>query len=74
MKEWFLASELMDLPGMPSSNSGIAQKAKRDDWKSRKTRGQSRALEYHISSFDEQDLAELPDKFGSRVIPDNGIT
>ena len=71
MKEWFLASELMGLPGMPGSNSGIAQKAKRDGWKGRKARGQSRALEYHISSFDERDIADLRDKYGSEVIPDN---
>lgn len=71
MKEWFLSSDLMDLPGMPGSSSGISQRAKREGWKSRKTRGQSRSLEYHISSFNEQDLAELREKFGAEVIPDN---
>lgn len=71
MKEWFLASELIGLPGMPGTNSGIALKAKRDGWKGRKARGKSRALEYHISSFDERDIADLRDKYGSEVIPDN---
>lgn len=71
MKEWFLSSDLMDLPGMPNSSAGISQKARREGWKSRKTKGMSRALEYHISSFDEQDLAELRVKFGNSAIPDN---
>ncbi|KJY78941.1 helix-turn-helix domain-containing protein [Vibrio nigripulchritudo] len=71
MKEWFLSSDLMDLPGMPGSSSGISQRAKREGWKSRKTRGQSRSLEYHISSFNDQDLEELRVKFGDELIPDN---
>ena len=71
MKEWFLSSELMALPSMPGSTAGISQKAKREGWRSRKTKGQSRALEYHISSFDEQYLEELREEFGSEVIPDN---
>ncbi|MEL7291524.1 helix-turn-helix domain-containing protein [Vibrio coralliilyticus] len=71
MKEWFLSSDLMDLPGMPSTTAGISAKARREGWKSRKARGLSRAFEYHISSFDEQDLAELREKYGSEVIPDN---
>ena len=61
----------MALPSMPGSTAGISQKAKREGWRSRKTKGQSRALEYHISSFDEQYLEELREEFGSEVIPDN---
>lgn len=71
MKEWFLSSDLMDLPGMPNSSAGISQKARREGWKSRKTRGMSRALEYHISSFCEEDLEDLRVKFGKDEIPDN---
>ncbi|MGL4225433.1 MAG: helix-turn-helix domain-containing protein [Vibrio sp.] len=71
MKEWFLSADLMDLPSMPNSPAGISQKARREGWVSRKTKGMSRALEYHISSFDEQDLAELRAKFGDQEIPDN---
>ncbi|MFA0026609.1 DNA-binding protein, partial [Vibrio sp. 10N.261.49.A5] len=71
MKEWFQSSDLMDLPGMPSTRAGVSSRARREDWKSRKARGMSRGLEYHISSFNEEDLAELREKFGSEVIPDN---
>ncbi|MFA0113548.1 S24 family peptidase [Vibrio sp. 10N.261.46.E11] len=71
MKEWFLSSELMALPGMPGSSAGISQRAKREGWKSRKTKGQSRALEYHVSSFDEQDLEELRAVYGDVAIPEN---
>jgi len=71
MKEWFLSSDLMDLPSMPGTTAGISSKARKEEWKSRKARGQKRALEYHISSFSEEDIAELRSKFGDKEIPDN---
>lgn len=71
MKEWFLSSDLMDLPGMPSTTAGISSRARREGWKSRKARGKSRAIEFHLSSFNEQDLEELREKYGHDSIPDN---
>ncbi|MFA0500294.1 S24 family peptidase, partial [Vibrio sp. 10N.222.46.A1] len=32
MKEWFLSTELMGLDGMANSSSGVAQKARRNNW------------------------------------------
>ncbi|NOH35640.1 S24 family peptidase [Vibrio chagasii] len=61
----------MDLPGMPSTRAGVSSRARREDWKSRKARGMLRGFEYHISSFNEEDLAELRAKFGDEAIPDN---
>lgn len=51
MREWFLSSELSGLDGMPTSNTGVSQKGRRNKWLSRKSLGSSRILEYHISNF-----------------------
>ncbi|HBV77627.1 MULTISPECIES: helix-turn-helix domain-containing protein [Vibrio] len=64
MKEWFLSTELVDIRGVPNSPSGIAQQARRHDWKTRKAKGNGRALEYHISNFNKDVIAQLREKFG----------
>lgn len=76
MKEWFLSSELMELDGLPSTTQGLSQKAKRDNWKSRKAAGKGRALEYHISNFHEDIQTQLfnqhkekPKSNVSKVLP-----
>jgi hypothetical protein len=38
-------------PGLTSSRRGLAAKAKREGWKSRKRQGRGGGLEYHISSL-----------------------
>ncbi|MUJ21335.1 helix-turn-helix domain-containing protein [Aliivibrio fischeri] len=65
MREWFLTSELMALDGMPGTTAGIAKRAKRNDWKSRKANGQGRSLEYHISNFNEDIIAQLKSLYGN---------
>lgn len=64
MREWFLSSELMALDGMPSSTAGIAKRAKRNEWKSRKANGQGRSLEYHLSNFNDEIIAQLNQIYG----------
>jgi len=54
MREWFLSSELIQLDTMPSSIAGISQKAKRENWKSRKAKGGGRSLEFHLTNFKPQ--------------------
>ena len=51
MREWFLSTELMDMDEMPGSTAGISQRARRENWKSRKAKGGGRSLEYHLSNF-----------------------
>lgn len=63
MKEWFLSSELVGLDGMPNSLTGVTQKAKRNNWLSRRSAGSSRALEYHISSFHPDIKRQLVAKY-----------
>ncbi|MBD1576275.1 S24 family peptidase [Vibrio sp. S11_S32] len=64
MREWFLTTELIQINGLPSSPQGFSQKAKRADWKSRKAKGKGTTLEYHISNFDDDVVAQLREKFG----------
>ncbi|WKY94381.1 S24 family peptidase [Vibrio metoecus] len=47
----------------PSNLKGISQKAKRNNWLSRKAVGQGRALEYHISSFHPEIQDQLIEKY-----------
>ncbi|WP_027696723.1 helix-turn-helix domain-containing protein [Vibrio litoralis] len=67
MREWFLSSELMEIDGLPSSPQGLSQKAKRNDWKSRKASGKGTALEYHISNFSNDVIEQLQAKYGQEA-------
>ncbi|MGF1840975.1 helix-turn-helix domain-containing protein [Vibrio atlanticus] len=71
MKEWFLSSDLMHLQDMPGTTAGISKKARKEGWISRKVKGASRSLEYHISSFDPLIVTQLRDELGAEQIPDN---
>lgn len=71
MREWFRTVELLKIDGLPSSPQGFSQKAKREGWKSRKASGQGSSLEYHISNFDEDVIAQLREKYGESEVPDN---
>ena len=59
MKEWFLSTELIGLDTMPGTIAGISQKAKRENWKSRKAKGGGRSLEYHICNFNDDIIQQL---------------
>ncbi|PKL44353.1 MAG: hypothetical protein CVV41_06865 [Candidatus Riflebacteria bacterium HGW-Riflebacteria-1] len=51
MREWFSTAKLVGLDGLPSSRRGILEKAKRENWQSRKRQGRGGGLEYHVSSL-----------------------
>ena len=51
MKEWYTASELMDMPGLPASERRIRDRAKRDHWQSRPRQAKGGGLEYHLSAL-----------------------
>lgn len=73
MKEWFLSTELIEIQGLPNTVNGIGIKARRGNWKTRKASGKGTALEYHISNFNEDVIAQLREKFddvgGGQVHP-----
>ncbi|MEZ8603617.1 helix-turn-helix domain-containing protein [Vibrio splendidus] len=63
MKEWYLSTELVGLDGMANSATGVSQKAKRNNWLSRKSASGSRALEYHISNFHPDVKRQVIEKY-----------
>lgn len=63
MREWFLSTELVGLRGMANSSSGVAQKARRNNWLTRRSKAGTRALEYHISNFHPDIKKQLIEKY-----------
>ncbi|EKN6162494.1 hypothetical protein DVQ60_03235 [Yersinia enterocolitica] len=52
LNEWFSASELAGLPGLPGDKSSVNRKANKEDWKRRQKKGiKGVAFEFHISSL-----------------------
>jgi len=51
MKEWYSASELAGLPGMPGTERGIRKAARRGDWQSRARKARGGGREYHLSAL-----------------------
>lgn len=58
MKEWFRASELAGLPGMPGTERRARSKAQREGWRWRKAH-KGKGREYHISSLPPKTRAHL---------------
>ncbi|WED28132.1 peptidase [Vibrio sp. DW001] len=63
MREWFLSTELLELDGVPSSTTGIAQKANRNNWLKRKAVGRGKAFEYHFSNFHADVQKQIIEKY-----------
>jgi transposase InsO family protein len=60
MQLWYKSSELLNLPGMPSTRQGLIQKGKREDWVSRSAKGiGGETLEYHFDSLPPGTQAHL---------------
>ncbi len=56
-QEWYKTSDLLGLPGLPTTVSGIIHRANIENWEKRKAKGKGRAYEYRIPnlSIDETD-------------------
>lgn len=50
-KEWFGASELAGLPGLPKTDRAVQIRAKGESWQRRARAGRGGGFEYHISSL-----------------------
>lgn len=50
-KEWYTASELAGMPGMPGTERAIQIGAKKNNWKSRPRAARGGGREYHISAL-----------------------
>ena len=62
MKEWYSSKELMGLPGLPSTQQRITEKAKREGWKKRARAGKGGGWEYHYTSLPAAAQAQLAPK------------
>jgi transposase InsO family protein len=51
MKQWFSASELAGLPGLPGTIQGVNKAAKREGWNSRKRQARGGGFEYSADSL-----------------------
>jgi hypothetical protein len=59
-QEWFSASELAGLDGMPMHPTNVTRKAKSASWKKRQTSGtKGVTFEYHVSSLPESTQTQL---------------
>lgn len=63
MKEWYLTSELAGLEGMAKSQTGVGQKAKRNNWIHRPSATSKKVFEYHISNFHPDVKKQLIEKY-----------
>jgi len=59
MAEWFSASELAGLPGLPGSDRGIERRAIREAWLRQRRAGRGGGFEFHISSLPAETQAHL---------------
>ncbi|HFE39334.1 MAG TPA: hypothetical protein ENK06_13120 [Gammaproteobacteria bacterium] len=58
-KEWFTASFIAGMPGVPKTESGVKRKAKKNGWESRRRAGKGGGIEYSINSLSELTQAAL---------------
>ena len=62
MKTWFSPTQLKSLPGMPTCQSSVNNKAKRENWKSRPRKGLGGGKEYSYRSLPEETRIALAAK------------
>ena len=67
MKEWYSASELTGLPGMPGTIQAINYRAKKYEWESQRRSGRGGGREYHITSLPPETREHLQRKAAVEV-------
>ncbi|MGF2651884.1 DNA-binding protein [Serratia marcescens] len=66
---WVTSSELIKLPNTPDSLQGISQKAKRDNWISRRKSGiKGKVYEYNVNSLPESIRQALTDYRAQQMV------
>ncbi|MGF1775871.1 DNA-binding protein [Vibrio nomapromontoriensis] len=65
-KEWFTASELAGLPGLPNTDRNVRLKAQKEGWKFQK-RTVGKGYEFHISALPTQARTEIQKQTVSKL-------
>lgn len=73
MKQWFRASEITGVSGLPSSVPGVLKKAKKEHWMARYSQGQGGGKEYHLSSLPAETQAALHFKYAPAPTKDKEL-
>lgn len=69
MREWWSASEIVGLPGMPTTVQGVKFQARRKDWRNQPRTGKGGGLEYHLRSLPVITQNYLIHQEASRIAP-----
>jgi putative transposase len=59
VKQWYSATDLAGLPGLPTTSRGVTLKAQREDWPSRPRKGQGGGREYRVIAVPAATLIAL---------------
>ena len=51
MADWYATTDLLGLPGLPTSKAGLIKRAEKQSWQRRQRAGRGGGFEYHISSL-----------------------
>ncbi|MCC7546153.1 MAG: transposase [Burkholderiales bacterium] len=68
MSEWFVARQLVGLPGLPSTVQALNRLAKRENWLVRIREGRAHEREYHASSLTPETRARLAQALVDEVV------
>lgn len=68
-KEWFAATELAGLSGLPKNVRNITIKASKENWQSQKRQGRGGGFEYHLTSLPIETQAAILKQFTPNLTP-----
>ncbi|THA46680.1 DNA-binding protein, partial [Histophilus somni] len=70
LKPYYSAQELigLQLVILPTTKKAVIDKAKRENWQSRKRVGRGGGVEYALSSLPQEVQEEIRDKFATSVV------
>lgn len=59
MREWYAATDLAGLPGLPTTDRRVRAMAQRENWQSRKREGKGGGREFRIIAVPAETLRAL---------------
>lgn len=59
MRQWYSASELAGMPGLPTTRQGVLNRANRENWPSRTRKGKGGGREFRVIAVPAETLRAL---------------